>query len=53
MAPPRETCRWFLLCENVATVDLPHPILGSVPTCQRCADKVRGWGWPPKTEEAA
>jgi hypothetical protein len=34
------TCAWFLLCENPATTTMPHPILGDVPCCQRCADKV-------------
>ena len=30
-------CRWFLKCKNEATVLLPHPILGDVPCCDRCA----------------
>lgn len=30
-------CEWFLLCENAATHDEPHSILGSVPCCDRCA----------------
>lgn len=34
-------CAWFALCTNVATETMDHPILGGVPTCQRCADKVR------------
>lgn len=31
-------CRWFLKCENDATGTTPHPILGDVPTCDRCHD---------------
>lgn len=33
-------CRWFLLCENVATGVQDHPILGDVPICDRCQAKV-------------
>lgn len=33
------TCQWYLLCENPATGAVSHPILGWVPTCQRCADR--------------
>lgn len=33
-------CEWFGTCENPAVTHIPHPILGAVPTCQRCADKV-------------
>lgn len=31
------TCEWFALCENAATHDEPHPVLGGVPCCDRCA----------------
>jgi hypothetical protein len=34
------TCEWFLLCANEATTTEPHPILGQVPICVRCAEKV-------------
>lgn len=30
-------CEWFALGENDATHDEPHPVLGSVPCCDRCA----------------
>lgn len=33
------TCQWFALCVNDATQLVPHPILGDVPACDRCADK--------------
>lgn len=29
-------CRWFLKCKNPVTGTTPHPILGDVPTCDRC-----------------
>jgi hypothetical protein len=35
------TCSWFLLCENPATMTKPHPVLGPVPICDRCAAKLR------------
>lgn len=33
-------CEWFALCENVAVTAEAHPILGSVPICERCKAKV-------------
>lgn len=39
--PPGYDCEWFLLCENEATTTEPHPILGDVPICERCAAKVK------------
>lgn len=33
-------CGWFALCERPATTTRPHPILGDVPTCDRCAARV-------------
>lgn len=33
-------CAWFLLCENDATTARDHPVLGSVPICDRCNTKV-------------
>jgi hypothetical protein len=29
-------CQWFAYCTNEATGTTPHPILGDVPTCDRC-----------------
>lgn len=37
--PPNPTCEWFALCDHEAAGTLPHPALGPVPTCQRCADR--------------
>lgn len=33
-------CQWFALCKNAATQTRPHPILGDVPICDRCAKRV-------------
>lgn len=30
-------CEWFVRCVNEATGSVRHPILGDVPTCDRCA----------------
>lgn len=35
-----DLCEWFALCDNPATGTEPHPILGDVPICDRCAAKV-------------
>jgi hypothetical protein len=33
-----ETCQWFLRCDRVADGTVDHPVLGPVPTCNRCAE---------------
>lgn len=33
-------CEWFALCTNETTLGASHPVLGVVPICQRCADKL-------------
>jgi hypothetical protein len=33
-------CEYFALCDNSAEGMVPNPILGNVPCCQRCADRV-------------
>jgi len=35
-ATPVAACAWFARCTNPATGTTPHPVLGSVPTCDRC-----------------
>ena len=35
-----QMCEWFTLCFNEATTTRSHPILGDVPICQRCQDKM-------------
>lgn len=32
-------CDWYALCDNAPVGVVDHPILGKVPTCQRCVDK--------------
>ena len=36
-----QECEWFAMCNNAATTTEPHPILGDVPICKRCADKLQ------------
>lgn len=33
-------CSWFALCTNTATKLRSQPVLGDVPICDRCDDKV-------------
>lgn len=32
-------CQWYARCYNPIAGTTPHPILGDVPICKRCADK--------------
>ena len=36
-----QECKWWAMCDNPATTTEPHPILGDVPICDRCAAKLR------------
>lgn len=38
--PADEVCAWFAACTNPADGTVEHPVLGQVPTCRRCADKL-------------
>lgn len=33
-------CEWFALCDHASAGVVRHPILGDVPTCERCATKL-------------
>lgn len=33
-------CHWFAKCPNPANGLRDHPVLGDVPICQRCDDKI-------------
>lgn len=33
-------CEWFALCDREADHLVRHPILGDVPTCERCVEKL-------------
>jgi hypothetical protein len=37
-------CMVFLLCRNKATTTIDNTILGKVPACKRCADKMNSIG---------
>lgn len=36
-----DSCKMFILCENVATVYVAHPILKRVASCEHCAAKMQ------------
>lgn len=35
-----KTCEWFAKCDRPAAGTVRHPVLGSVPTCVRCATRM-------------
>lgn len=34
-----QLCEWYALCVRPAAGTTPHPILGDVPICEKCAAK--------------
>ena len=38
--PETITCQWFARCANPTTEAASHPVLGPVPICPRCAQKL-------------
>ena len=38
--PQKNQCMWFALCDKKAVTTVSHPILGEVPICQRCLDRL-------------
>jgi hypothetical protein len=40
----REICRYFALCDHWAVGTVKNPVLGEVPVCQRCLDKMNRIG---------
>jgi hypothetical protein len=38
---PRPACQVFAMCTHEATTKMPHPVLGEVPACLRCANKMK------------
>jgi hypothetical protein len=35
-------CMWFALCDHQAVTTEAHPVLGDVPICTRCKEKIHG-----------
>ncbi len=43
-------CRWYALCTNIAHSTLSHPVLDSVPICDRCLQKCKDLGMDVQEE---
>jgi hypothetical protein len=43
-------CGWFLRCTTQATKFRAHPVLGEVPICDRCDEKIEAIGGPARSE---
>lgn len=43
-AAPVPLCAWWAMCTNLATGTRFHPMLGDVPICGRCRDKIERLG---------
>lgn len=35
-----QVCEWFARCTRIATETRPHPVLGPVPICTPCQDRM-------------
>ncbi|URG17454.1 hypothetical protein Mbo2_084 [Rhodococcus phage Mbo2] len=42
--PGGDVCEWFALCVRPANTYRLHPILGAVPICKECDEKVAHLG---------
>lgn len=38
--PCHQLCQWFVRCDHRAAGLVAHPVLGVVPTCTRCAERM-------------
>ncbi len=36
-------CMWFAMCLRDAVTTMSHPVMGDVPICGECNDKVSAW----------
>ena len=34
-------CEWFAYCDNITARTISHPVLGQVPICIRCFNKMK------------
>lgn len=37
--PTVQLCEWYAMCANEAIGAAPHPLMSSVPVCERCRAK--------------
>jgi len=46
-------CQAFILCCNEATTTIPNPIVGDVPCCRRCKERLEKLSAPRVPTESA
>lgn len=39
--PRGQYCEWFAYCVNITARSVSHPVLGQVPICIRCFNKMK------------